>query len=201
MVTVQSPYFIDRASPGRWSDPSKVTGLFNGRKDIKSQNLLVSTSCAFHITYINIHIVQDQHMIRYELIKPLRGKFHPTSLNSGTLILLEIGQWKAKIWFFLPFFFFFFFAKRAALAAYRSSQSRGQIGVTSDGLHHSHRTSDLSHVCNLHHSSRQRQIPNPLSQARDRTHNLMVPSHIPFPLHHNGNSTKIWYVLDELLLK
>ena len=39
-------------------------------------------------------------------------------------------------------------------------------------------TQDPSHVCNLHHSSRQRQILNPLSKARDRTHNLMVPSRI-----------------------
>ena len=31
---------------------------------------------------------------------------------------------------------------------------------------------DLSHVCNLHHSSRQRQILKPLSEARDRTQNL-----------------------------
>ena len=28
-------------------------------------------------------------------------------------------------------------------------------------------TPDLSHVCNLHHSSRQHQILNPLSGARD----------------------------------
>ena len=32
---------------------------------------------------------------------------------------------------------------------------------------------DPSHICNLHHSSRQRQILNPLSRARDRTHVLM----------------------------
>ena len=35
---------------------------------------------------------------------------------------------------------------------------------------------DLSHVCNLHHSSWQRRILNPLSEARDRTCNLMVSS-------------------------
>ena len=32
----------------------------------------------------------------------------------------------------------------------------------------------------LHHSSQQCQILNPLSEARDQTHNLMVPSQIPF---------------------
>ena len=32
--------------------------------------------------------------------------------------------------------------------------------------------SDLSLICNLHHSSQQRQILNPLSEARDQTHVL-----------------------------
>ena len=41
-------------------------------------------------------------------------------------------------------------------------------------------TRDLSRVCNLHHSSRQCQILNPLSEARDQICNLMVPSRIPF---------------------
>ena len=41
-------------------------------------------------------------------------------------------------------------------------------------------TPDLSHVCNLHHSSWQRQIINPLSKPRDQTLNLMVPSQILF---------------------
>ena len=31
----------------------------------------------------------------------------------------------------------------------------------------------LSHVCNLHHSSWQPQILNPLSEARDQTRNFM----------------------------
>ena len=39
-------------------------------------------------------------------------------------------------------------------------------------------TPDLSHTCDLHHSSGQCQILNPLSEARDRTRNLMVPSQI-----------------------
>ena len=37
---------------------------------------------------------------------------------------------------------------------------------------------DPSHVCDLHHSSQQCQIVNPLSKGRDQTHNLMVPSQI-----------------------
>ena len=37
---------------------------------------------------------------------------------------------------------------------------------------------DPSHVCDLHHSSPQCQILNPLSEARDWTRKLMVPSRI-----------------------
>ena len=37
---------------------------------------------------------------------------------------------------------------------------------------------DMSHVCDLHHSSRQCQILNPLSDVKDWTHNFMVPSRI-----------------------
>ena len=39
---------------------------------------------------------------------------------------------------------------------------------------------DLSHICDLHHSSQQRQILNPLSEVRDQTSNLMVPSQTRF---------------------
>ena len=41
-------------------------------------------------------------------------------------------------------------------------------------------TRDPSHICDPHHSSRQQQIPNPLSEARDQTYNLMIPSRICF---------------------
>jgi len=39
---------------------------------------------------------------------------------------------------------------------------------------------DPSRVCDLYHSSWQRQILNPLREPRDQTHNLMVPSLICF---------------------
>ena len=39
---------------------------------------------------------------------------------------------------------------------------------------------DLSHICDLHHSSRQHQILNSLIKAGDQTHILMVPSQILF---------------------
>ena len=39
---------------------------------------------------------------------------------------------------------------------------------------------DPSHISDLHPSSRQYQILNPLSEARDQMRNLMVPSQILF---------------------
>ena len=41
-------------------------------------------------------------------------------------------------------------------------------------------TQDPNRICNLHHSSRQRRIPNSLSKVRVQTHNLLVPSRIHF---------------------
>ena len=39
-------------------------------------------------------------------------------------------------------------------------------------------TRDLSHVCDLHHSSQQHWILNALSKARDQTHILMDTSQV-----------------------
>ena len=39
---------------------------------------------------------------------------------------------------------------------------------------------DPSCVFDIHHSSQQNQILNPLSEARDQTRNLLVPSQIRF---------------------
>ena len=50
---------------------------------------------------------------------------------------------------------------------------------------------DLSHVCNLHHSWWQCQILNPLRKTRDWTHILMGPNWAPWPLSHKGNSLRI----------
>ena len=41
-------------------------------------------------------------------------------------------------------------------------------------------TQDLSHICNLHHSSQQHKIPSPLTEARDQNCNPTVPSQIHF---------------------
>ena len=50
---------------------------------------------------------------------------------------------------------------------------------------------DPSHVCDLHHSSQQCQIFNPLSEARDQTCIFMDTSWVLKPLSHNENSLAI----------
>ena len=97
---------------------------------------------------------------------------------------LEIKLYKlnlqASLSFFSFLFFFFFGLLRAAPVAYRDSQARGQIGALAVGLHTVILTPDLSHVCDLHHSSQQHRILNPLSEARDQTCVLMDASQIHF---------------------
>ena len=58
---------------------------------------------------------------------------------------------------------------------------------------------DPSHICNLHHSSRQHQTPDPLSKARGRTHILMDTSWIRFhwatmgsPMHDSTLKSALW---------
>ena len=55
---------------------------------------------------------------------------------------------------------------------------------------------DPSRICDLHHSSQQRQILDPLSEARDRTCSLMVSSQIL--LHCATTGTLGWLSLRSL---
>ena len=107
------------------------------------------------------------------------------------LFIQDFGYFYIKCAFFFSFFlflffFFFFFLFllfRPTPMAYGSSQTRGWIGVVATSLHHvhhSHINSGSEWVCDLHYSSRQCQIPDPLSEARDRTHILMDTSRICF---------------------
>ena len=79
----------------------------------------------------------------------------------------------------LIFFFFFchFTSSRAAPMAYGDSQTRGRIRAVATGIHQSHSYAGseprLQPTPQLTATS---DIPNPLSKARDRTRNPMVPS-------------------------
>ena len=68
----------------------------------------------------------------------------------------------------------------AAPAAHGGSQARSLIGARAAGLHHRHSNAGSKTYRDLHLSSRQCWILNPLSEARDRTCVLMDPSQIHF---------------------
>ena len=67
---------------------------------------------------------------------------------------------------------------RAAPTAYRNSQTRGRIGTAAATYTTATATWDPSHICDLHHNSRQRRILNPPSEARDRTGVLVNTSRV-----------------------
>ena len=88
------------------------------------------------------------------------------------------------------FFFFFFFL--VYLGPHLQHMEVPKLGVESElqlpAFNTATGMSDLSHVCDLHHSSRQYQIPNPLSEVRNQTYILMDTSQNCFLLSHDGSS-------------
>ena len=108
----------------------------------------------------------------------------PFYLNYFPCILIMSKQtyWKSPLksrlfLIFVLFVCFLFCLFRAAPEAYGGSQASGRIRAVAA---RATAMPDPSRVCSLHHSSRQCQTLNPLSEARDGTRNLMVPSQIRF---------------------
>ena len=86
-------------------------------------------------------------------------------------------------YFFFIFIFYFFFAFCfLGLQPWHTEVPR--LGVKSQlqlpAYTTATATQDPSQICDLHHSSRQQWILNPLREVRDRTRNLMVLSWICF---------------------
>ena len=70
-----------------------------------------------------------------------------------------------------------------------------KIRATAASLHHSHRNAGSDpHRIQLHHSSWQCQIPNPLSKARDRTHILLDTSRSHFLCATTQQELPIWFL-------
>ena len=81
----------------------------------------------------------------------------------------------------------YFFSFRATPVAYGSSQPRGKNGVTTAGLHHSHRNIRLEpNLWSTPHLM-QCQILNPLSGTRNQSHILIDTNSVCNPLSHNRN--------------
>ena len=81
-------------------------------------------------------------------------------------------------------FFFFFLVFLSFLGLFSWHMKVSRIGVKSalspPTYTRATAMQDLSHVCNLHHSSWQCQILNPLRKVRDQTCLLIDTSQIPF---------------------
>ena len=97
----------------------------------------------------------------------------PTLMKHLSCAGLWAGTRDASLYLLIFFFFLF----RATPAAYGGSQARGGIRAVATSLHHRHSNSGSEpHLQNLHHSSQQYWILNPLSKARDGTRVLMDTS-------------------------
>ena len=112
--------------------------------------------------------------------KSSSSSFDPKA-NFQEKTILNQFVFRFVIYFHISFFFFAFFQgcthgiwRFWGWGSNRSCRCRPTPQPQRRG------TWDPSRVCNLHHSSQQPQILNPLSEARDWTWNLMVPSRICF---------------------
>ena len=101
-----------------------------------------------------------------------------------------MSKWFSKIhrerkqkmlWGHCYILFFFFGLLRAAPAAYGRSQARDLIGTVAAGLGRS-----------VTYTTAQRCILNPLSEARDGTHNPIVPSQTRFSCATTGTPYSWW---------
>ena len=98
--------------------------------------------------------------------------------------------------FLFNFFFFFFFG---FLGLHPRHMEVPRLGVQSElqlpAYPTAPATPDPSRVRDLHHNSRQSQILNPRSDARDRTRHLRVPSRFRFHCATVGTPIKFFLTL------
>ena len=119
-----------------------------------------------------------------------------TDVTSGRTVSYRVSEdrgsssgWMVRKSFFFFFFFFsfffFFFLALVFIGPHPWHMEVLRLGVKLElqllAYTTATATPDLSRVCDLHHSSWQHQILNPLSKARDRTCVLMGISQICFP--------------------
>ena len=124
--------------------------------------------------------IQHDYSVKQALLAILWMKENSDSLNPQ----LVIGWARFQNVCVYEFTYLFILHFRAAPMAYGSSHSRGRIGAIAVT-----ETQDPGFNCNLHWSSQQLQIVNPLSKARDQTHWVfMNTSQLHNPLSHKGNS-------------
>ena len=123
------------------------------------------------------------------------------SVGSGGRIWIWILTWIPPVFMgelhkfsksqFVILFYFF----RATPMAYGGSQARGRWEPQLLAYTRATATPDPSHISDVHHSSQQPRILNPLSQASDRTHTSW------FLVGFDGNSLYLWSLTRESWVK
>ena len=115
-------------------------------------------------------------------------------ITPGWLSLSPVLGWKLarRSVFYLSggwvgFCFFFFWLLRATPVTYGGSQPRGPIRAVAAGLHHSNSNARSESCLDLHPSSRQCWILNPLSEARNQTSILLGAGQVHFHCATMGN--------------
>ena len=115
-----------------------------------------------------------------------KGLFHyDIKRNTGVFFFYHNKLWIDEFW--IPCAqrtVFFFFVFLSFLGPHPEHMEVPRLGVESElqppASARATATPDPSHVCDLYHSSRQCQILDLLSEARDGTRSLTVPSWIHF---------------------
>ena len=103
---------------------------------------------------------------------PLKGKLLCQFLALVCFIRKTLSLPALLPWVFWGFFLFF--GGRAHLQHMEVPRQGVELELQLLAYATATAMPDLSHVCNLHHSSQQRWILNPPSEARDQTHVLMI---------------------------
>ena len=120
-------------------------------------------------------------------------------MTVGTHLLPQHTQ-RTKLSQHNSFFFLFFF-----LCQHRRHIEVPRLWVKSELQPPAYITAtatlDPSCICELHHSSWQCQILNPLKEARDPTRILMDTSWVLNPVGHNGNSTHPFFYWESVFTR
>ena len=121
---------------------------------------------------------------RRKMTLTLNGMYRPLQLGEARQGREHLVTWEdtaATPAFVVGVFFFFFLLFRPHLRHMEVPGLEVKLELQLPVYTTATATWDLSFVCDLHHSSQQGRIPDPLSKARDQTLILMDTSQIHFP--------------------
>ena len=119
---------------------------------------------------------------------------HPTLMNFYKLTVTSAKELchQACLKFNLILFYCLFFPWKKSWQAREVARLGVKSALQLPACARATAMPDLSHVCDLHHSSWQHQILNPLSEARDKTCILMDTGQVCYPWAQMGTPNLPW---------